>query len=141
MSDESSKPPSMSNKIINPYANYVGTKTRVKCNGDCLKEEKSSFHHGKVVNIFIAYEVDKSVNVGSYPVLENCLFGAVKLTKNIDIDLYKYFGYGFGFDRKGFFSIGDENDRKVIIFGVDMSSSSNTDNKKKYILTFGKVPK
>ena len=23
----------------------------------------------------------------------NCLFGAVKLTKNVDIDLYKYSGY------------------------------------------------
>ena len=29
--------------------------------------------------------------------LENCLFGAVKLTKNTDIDNYTYTGYGIGF--------------------------------------------
>ena len=59
------------------------------------------------------------------------MFGAVKLIKHVDADKYKYSGYGIGFDRKGFFSIGDENGRNVIIFGVDMSSSSFIDNKKK----------
>ena len=56
------------------------------------------------------------------------MFGAVKLTKQIDIDLYKYSGHGIGFDRKGFFSIGHEIARNVKIFGVDMSSSSYIDN-------------
>ena len=32
------------------------------------------------------------------PTLENYVFGAVKLTKNADIDKYGYFGYGIGFD-------------------------------------------
>ena len=59
------------------------------------------------------------------------MFGAVKLAKHVYIDLYKYSGYGIGFDRKGYFSIGDEIDRNVIIFGVDLSSSSHIDNKKK----------
>ena len=67
--------------------------------------------------------------------------GAIKLTKHVDIDLYKYSGYGIGFDRKGLFSIGDEVDRNVIIFGVDMSSSSHIDNKKKNILILGKGPR
>ena len=31
-------------------------------------------------------------------------FDAVSQTKNADIDKYKYFGYGIGFDRHGFFS-------------------------------------
>ena len=30
--------------------------------------------------------------------LGNCLFGSVKITKNIDLDKYKYSGYGIGFD-------------------------------------------
>ena len=63
---------------------------------------------GKVVNIYIVYEIDKSVNVSSYPTQENCLFGAVKLMKHNDIDLYKYAGYRVRFDRKGFFLIGGE---------------------------------
>ena len=68
------------------------------------------------------------------------MFGAVKLIKHIDIDLYKYSGYGIGFDRKVFFSIGEEVGRNVIIFGVYMSSSSDIDNKKKDILILGKGP-
>ena len=59
--------------------------------------------------------------------------GAVRLTKNADIDKYKYSIYGIGFDRKGFFSIGDKVGRNVIIFGGDMSSSPHIDNKKKLI--------
>ena len=65
-------------------------------------------------------------------------FGAVKLTKHIDVNLYKYSGYGIVFDRKGFFSIGDEVGKNVTIFGIDMNSSSHIDNKKKSILILGK---
>ena len=68
------------------------------------------------------------------------MFGAVKLTKHVDVDKYKYSGYGIGFDRKGFFWIGDEVGRNVIIFGVDISSSPHIDNKKKDILILGKGP-
>ena len=50
------------------------------------------------------------------------MFGAVKLTKHVDIDQYKYSGYGIAFGRKGFFSIDDKIGRNIIIFGVDMSS-------------------
>ena len=97
-----------------------------------FKQEKIPFDHGKIVNIYIVYEIGRSVNISSYPTLENCLFGAVKLTKHVDVDRYKYSGFGIGFDRKGFYSTGDEIGRNVIIFGVDMSSPSHTDNKKKH---------
>ena len=96
-----------------------------------VKREKTSFDHGKIGNIYIVYEVGRYINISSYSSLENCFFGAVKLTKHVDIDLYKYSGYGIRFDRKGFFSIGIETGRNVIIFAVDMSSSSHIDNKKK----------
>ena len=102
MSDESIKPRSTFNKLFNPSVDYIGTKTRVKLNGDCLKQDKTSFDHGKIVKIYIAYEIERSVNISSYPLLENCLFGAVKLTKhNNDVDQYKCSGYAIGFDRKG----------------------------------------
>ena len=39
MSDESIKPPTTSNKMLNPSLDFVGTKARVKFNGDCLKRE------------------------------------------------------------------------------------------------------
>ena len=51
------------------------------------------------------------------------MFGAVKLIKHIDVDQYKYSGYGIGFDRKGFYSIGNEIGRNAIIFGVDIDNN------------------
>ena len=91
LSDESIKPPSTSNKMLNPSLDYVGTKIRVKFNGDCLKQEKITFNHGKIVNIYIVYEINDYRNISSYPTLEFCLFVAVKLTKHFDVHLYKYF--------------------------------------------------
>ena len=49
--DKSIKLPSTSNKMFNPSADYVGTKARVKFNGDCLKQEKFTFNHVIIVNI------------------------------------------------------------------------------------------
>ena len=89
---------------------------------------------------YIVYKIEKSVNISSYPTLENCLFGAVKLTKNVDVDQYKYSGYGIRFDRKGFFSICKEVGKNIIICGVDMSSSTKIDNRKKDILVLSKGP-
>ena len=79
---------------------------------------------------------------GSYsndPTLKNCLFGAVTLTKNADIDKYGYSGYGMAFDRKSSFTFpGGGMVQNVLIFGVDMSSSAHIDNKTKDILVLGK---
>ena len=105
-----------------------------------LKQENITFNHAKIVNFYIVYETEKSVNISNYSTLENGLFDAVKLTKYVDIDLYKYSGYGIRFDRKGSRSIGNEVGRNVIIFGVDMSSSSKIDNEGKDILILGKGP-
>ena len=69
------------------------------------------------------------------------MFGAVILPKNDDIDKYKYFEYGIAFDRHEFFSHpGGGTGRNVIIFGIDMSSSTKIDNRKKYILILDKGP-
>ena len=63
------------------------------------------------------------------------------MTKNADIDKYGYTGYGIEFDRHGSFSFpGTGLGRNVIIFGVDMSSSTKIDNRKKDILILGKGP-
>ena len=139
LSDEKINSMKTSNHSITPNLDYYGTKTRTEFNGSCLKQDSVTFNHGKVVNICIIYEISKSINISDYPTLENCLFGAVSLTKNADIDKYKYSGYGIGFDRHGSFSSpGIGLGRNVIIFGIYMSSSTNTDNKKKYILILSK---
>ena len=68
------------------------------------------------------------------------MFGAVKLTKHVDTGHYKYSGYGIEFDRKRLFSIGDEIGKRVIIFVVDISSSTKIDNRKKDISILLKGP-
>ena len=105
------------------------------------KTIKISYKHGKVVNIYIVYELGASSSHNNDPTLRSCLFGAVTLTKNADIDKDGYFGYGIGFHRRSSFSFpGGEFSQNVLIFGADMSSSSRIDNKKKDILVLGKGP-
>ena len=97
--------------------------------------------HEKVVNIYIIYELGASGSHNNDPTLKNCLFGAVTLTKNTDIDKYRYYGYGIGFDRRSSFSFPTCGfGQNILIFGVDMSSSPHIDNKKKDILVLGKGP-
>ena len=92
------------------------------------------------LNISIACEIERSVNISSYPTLENSFFGAVELTKHVEVDQYKCSGYGIELIKKRSYSIGNEVDRIVIIFGVGMGSSPHIDNKKKDISILGKGP-
>ena len=141
MSDERINSIKTSDYGITPYLSYYDTnKIRVKFDGGCLKQDPGSFVHGGIVNVYIVYEISKNINISDYPTLENCLFGAVKLTKNADIDKYGYSGYGIGFDRHGSFSFGNRAGWNVTVFGVDMSSLTMTDNRKKDILILGKGP-
>ena len=103
MSDERINSIKTPNYTITPNINYYGTKTRVELNGSCLKQDSVTFNHGRVVNVYIVYEISQSINIRDYPTLKNCLFRAVSRTKNADIDRYKYFEYGIGFDRHGSF--------------------------------------
>ena len=117
----------------------MGTKSRVRFRGSCLKQDKITYNHGKKVNIYIVYEIDKNDNRSSNPKIENCLFGAVSLTENVD--RYKYSGYGIWFDRHGSYShASGKSGRNLIIFVVDMSLFEKIDNRKKDVLILGKGP-
>ena len=141
LSSESITPPSAPNNFFNPSLNYLDAKIRVRFSGSCLKQLKISYTHGKVVNIYIVYELVACSSHVNDPTLKSCLFGAVTLTKNADIDKYGYSGYGIGFDRRSSFSFPSGGfGQNVLIFGVDMSSSSHIDNKKKDILVLVKGP-
>ena len=54
--------------------------------------------------------------------------------KNSDKEKYVNSGYGIRFDSGGFWSFRNENARNFIIFGVDNSSSSHSDNCKNTFL-------
>ena len=59
LSDESIKSPSTFNNVLNSLLDYVGTKISVEFKGSCLKQDKISFDHGKIVNIYIVYEINR----------------------------------------------------------------------------------
>ena len=116
-------------------------KARLKITESVLQQKIVTYSHRKVVNVYAVYEITNFHGIENYPTLANALFGAVKLTKNADIDKYKYSAYGIGFDGKGFFlHPSGRTGRNAIIFGADMSSSSKINNKGKNILILGLVP-
>ena len=135
LSSESITPPSVIDNLLNPSLNYLGTKIRIRSNENCLKQSKISYTHAEVINIYIVYEINKKENtINNIPTLENCLFGAVTLTKNADIEKYGYSGCGIGFNRRSSFSFPDgEYGHNMSISGLDMSSSV-------HILVLGKRP-
>ena len=58
-SDESIKSPSTSNNNLNPEINLSdNAKTQLKFDGSCLKQDKFTFNHNGVVNIYIVYEIN-----------------------------------------------------------------------------------
>ena len=106
-----------------------------------FKTTKSFIHSWKGSNHCIVYELGAASSNGNDPILKNCLFGAVSLTKNADIDNNGYSGYKIEIDRRGSFSFpGGGIGQNLLIFGVDMSFSAHNDNKKKDILALGIGP-
>ena len=141
LSNESIRPPRTSDNSLNPELNYYGTKTKVKFSKSCLKQSSHILTHKHIVNIYIFYELGASSSYASDPTLKNCLFGTVTLTKNADIEKYKYSGYGTGFDRRSSYSFPSGGfGQNVLIFGADMSTSIYIDNKGKDILVLGQGP-
>ena len=123
LSTESIKPPTTSDNSLTLGLNYYGNKVRVKFTGSYLKEPKIPYNHSNS-KFYIVYELGASSSHNNDPTLKNCLFGAVTLTKNADIDKYGYSGYGIGFARRSSFSFrGTGFGQKVLNFGVDMSFS------------------
>ena len=64
----------------------------------------------------------------------NCLFGAVKVTKNADPHKYKYSGCDKGFYSLSQFSWTDWSKGKKLTFGGNNSSSVHIDDRNKNIL-------
>ena len=58
LSNESIKPPSAPNNFHTPTLNYFGPKSRIKFSGSCLKQNKITYIHVKIVNIYIIHEIN-----------------------------------------------------------------------------------
>ena len=92
----------------------------------------------KVINLYISYTLRPQIrNLNTDFTLGTCLFGSAKLTKNADLDKYKYSGYGITFDSRSEFSLsGGTMGNNAIIFAAGMSSSVHVDNKEKRYLNY-----
>ena len=89
---ESIKPPTASNNNLTPLLTYYDYNIRLKFNESILKQPKVIYTHGKIVHIYIVYELIASSSNDNDLTLKNCLFGAVTLTENSDIGKYKCSG-------------------------------------------------
>ena len=92
----------------------------VTFNGNYIKQNKLGYAHGKIVNLYIVYELKNGrIDSPDFSV-QNGIFGAVKITKNPNTSQYKYEGYGICFDSESSFSFGNRIDTEnAIIFGVN----------------------
>ena len=127
--------------IITPSYNrapslvYDNVRMKLKFVGSLLKQDKITYNHGPIVNIYIVFRLRPCIP--SDITLENCLFGAVKMTKTLKINTYS--GYGIAFDSKGSFShLSGRYGKNVIIFRADLSSSVHANNRANNILVLGK---
>ena len=140
-SNEKFKPSYTANKSLSPKLVWYNYKTILKFKGSCLKQkDQAAFTPKNVINVFIIYELDSwPRDLNTDFTLRGCLFGGVKLTKNPDPDKYSYICYNIRFNTQIEYTLPDGRvGENVIIFGGDMSSSVNIDNKGKSIVTLGK---
>ena len=74
LSNESIKPPSTPNNFLTPSLSYLGSKIKAKSIGSCLKQNKVTYTHKKIVNTYIVSEINKKDStIITDPALENCL--------------------------------------------------------------------
>ena len=111
----------------------------VTFNGNYMKQNKLGYAHRKIVNLYIVYKLKNRRADNPDFTVQNGLFGAVKITKNVNTSHYKYEGYGICFASESSFSFGNRTDAKnVIFFGVNTKNSSHSTNKIQNIHGLGK---
>ena len=121
-------------------AKLSGYRTEIKFDNSALVEEQNNYA-SKNVNVYIVYDLHTwSKNPLKNFALKNWLFGASNIVKNNVEEKFVYSGYEIASDGAGEWSSNNKFDKNVMIFGVDNSSSSHTDNQKNDFLALGERP-
>ena len=117
MSEESIKNISKSDSKFTPTFVDHHILPDMNFNGHCLIKNNISIPK-KVINLcYISYMLGPQLgNLNTDFTLSNCLFGSVKLSKNVDLDKYKYIGYGIGFDSRSECSLIEGTMEKMLLF-------------------------
>ena len=113
-----------------------------------LTSSNNNVINNKVINIYVVYKLDPIASSRDYYTtftIQNALFGAMQITKNVDTSKYDYKGYGICFDERSEFSHAiteggfahTTDARKVLIFGADMSFRIHATNRANHIYVMG----
>ena len=122
-----------------PTLLYKNNRLGVTFNRNYMKQNKLGYAHGKIITLYTVYELkNRTIDSPDFAV-QNGLFGAVKITKNVNTSHYKYEVYGICFDSESSFSFGSKTDAKnVIILAANTINSSHSTNKSQNIYILGK---
>ena len=96
----------LGNSNMNAIADSGGYLPALKNDGNHFQQNKVIIpNNSNVINIYCIYQIEPIANsrLSDFTV-QNALFGAMKITKNVDTSKYKYKGYGICFDEDGMFS-------------------------------------
>ena len=87
--------------IVHPKLEYYNARIDVKLEESLLRQNNATYNHWPILNIYIVYKISGIHN--SNIVLENFLFGAIKIsnTAALDTDKYEYSGYSIFFESSG----------------------------------------
>ena len=112
----------------------------IKFDKDLLAVERNNYLTKKV-SVYIVYDLAVwPRNLNKNLKFKHCLFGATNIVKNSDKEKYVYCGQRITFDSAGSWSFDNDFARNVIIFGVDNSSSSHSENRTNNFLILGEGP-
>ena len=91
----------------------------------------SSFYSNPISNLYIVYELNNWLHnsTNNFP-LKNCLLGTAKLVRNTDKSKFTDNGRGITCHGEDIWCLGIDFARNVVIFDLDNTSSSHTDDKK-----------
>ena len=105
-------------------------------NGNCLIQEKIYFIHDSTVNLYITFELDTWSRDLNW---DNCLVGAMKLTRSVNPDKYGYNGYGLDLKHVQNIHGGVVNGVKTLLFlgWWFLSFSVHFGNRNKNVLVLG----
>ena len=119
----------------------------VYLSGHHFKRNKAIIcNNDNVINIYCVYEIQPIASSRDTTfTIQNALFGAFQITKNVDNSKNNYKGYGICFDERGQFGhtitegsrAHTTNGRNVLIFRVDMSFIVHPTNRANNIYVMG----
>ena len=123
--------PQSLNKGLSPKLLWNKSRLGFRFEGSCLKQEDiAPLTPKNLVNVFIVFGLDRcSPHLYVEFPLNDCLLGTAMITRNADPDKYKYITYVIGFNsRWQLFLPDDSMNKNVVIFRVNINSSTYTDN-------------